>query len=77
MIAYMDLSKRREAMITSLAWFGGPHMPSAQMSLDGRRPKYAGRHHPPGRYASPISAALGLVLPVLSLSPRRGRETVS
>ena len=42
----------------------------------GWHPEGAGRHHPPGRYARPVSA-LRLVFPVLSLTLRRGREAAS
>ena len=51
-------------------------VPELVTGSNGWRPEGAGRHHPTGRYARPVSA-IRLVFLVLSLTLRRGRETVS
>ena len=51
-------------------------LPELVTGSNGWRPEGAGRHHPRGRYARPVSA-LRLVFLVLSLTLRRGRETAS
>ena len=51
-------------------------LPELVTGSNGWRPEGAGRHHPPGRYARPVSA-LRLVFLVLSLTLRRGREAAS
>ena len=51
-------------------------LPELVTGSGGWHPEGAGRHHPPGRYARPVSA-LRLVFLVLSLTLRRGREAAS